>query len=115
MRTIKATKSPVLASNDEKRGIYLKGHRRMVTGLIVTPTSQISLGRERKRLISVMLHKVLIGTLGAEQMGYFKGIIGFCLAIEPAFITRMRRKYGNEPIDRVLAFAPLPRSLSSAP
>ncbi len=62
MRTIKATKSPVLASNDEKRGIYLKGQRRMVTGLIVTPTNEISIGRERKRLISVMLHKVLIGS-----------------------------------------------------
>jgi RNA-directed DNA polymerase len=110
IRTIKAIKSPVLSSNDEKRGIYLKGQRRMVTGLIVTPTNEISIGRERKRLISVMLHKVLIGTLSVEQMGYLKGMIGFSLAIEPTFVTRMRRKYGNEPIDRVLAFTPIPRT-----
>jgi hypothetical protein len=109
MRTITATKSPMLASNDEKRGIYLKGQRRMVTGLIVTPTGEISIGRERKRLISVMLHKVLIGTLNAEQMGYLKGMVGFCLANEPELITRMRRKYGNETIHRVLAFTPQPR------
>ena len=109
MRIIKATKSPVLASNDEKRGIYLKGQRRMVTGLILTPVSEISIGRERKRLISVMFHKVLIGALNAEQMGYLKGMVGFCLANEPEFITRMRRKYGNETIDRVLTFTAPPR------
>jgi RNA-directed DNA polymerase len=78
MRTIQATRSPVLVMNDEKRGIYLRGQRRMVTGLIVTPTGEISIGRERKRLISVMLHKVLIGALNAEHMSYLKGMIGFC-------------------------------------
>ena len=53
--------------------------------------------------------------LSPEQMSYLKGMTGFCLAVEPTFITRMRRKYGNEPIDRVLAFAPLPKRLFSAP
>ena len=109
MRTLRAMRSPVLATNDEKRGIYLKGQRRMVTGLLLTPVGEISIGRERKRLISVMLHKVLIGTLNAAQMGYLKGMVGFCLANEPEFITRMRRKYGNNTVDRVLAFTPQPK------
>jgi RNA-directed DNA polymerase len=102
-RIIKETKSPLLTTHDEKRGIYLKGQRRMVTGLIITPNSEISIGRERKRLISVMLHKVLIGTLDAAQMGYLKGMCGFCLGNEPSFISRMRRKYGNDVVDRVLS------------
>jgi RNA-directed DNA polymerase len=59
--------------------------------------------------MSVMLHKVLISALDAKQMGYLKGMVGFCLANEPEFITRMRRKYGNDTIDRVLAFTPQPR------
>jgi RNA-directed DNA polymerase len=80
----------------------------MVTGLIITPNSEISIGRARKRLISVMLHKVRIGALGAEQMGYLKGLCGFCLGNEPTFISRMRRKYGNDVLDRVLSFTPPP-------
>jgi hypothetical protein len=109
MHTINATRSPMLAMNDQKRGIYLKGQKRMVTGLIVTPNGEISIGRERKRLISVMLHKVLLGTLNTEQMSYLKGMCGFCLANEPEFISRMRHKYGNDIVARVLAFTPPPR------
>jgi RNA-directed DNA polymerase len=108
LRIINDTRSPALTSNDQKRGIYLKGQRRMVTGLIITPNGEISIGRERKRLISVMLHKVLIGTLDIAQMGYLKGMCGFCLGNEPLFISRMRRKYGNEVVDRVLSFTPQP-------
>jgi hypothetical protein len=59
-RIVKATKSPKLGFNDEKCGIYLRGQRRMVTGLVITPTEDISIGRERKRLISAMLHHVSI-------------------------------------------------------
>jgi RNA-directed DNA polymerase len=109
LRIIKDTKSPALTFNDEKRGIYLKGQRRMVTGLLITPNREISIGRERKRLISVMLHKVLIDALDPSQMGYLKGMCGFCLGNEPSFISRMRRKYGGDVVDRVLSFMPPPR------
>jgi RNA-directed DNA polymerase len=62
-RTIRAMRHPRLTLNEEKRGLYLKGQRRMVTGLIVTPDREISIGRERKRLISAMLHRAAHGTL----------------------------------------------------
>jgi RNA-directed DNA polymerase len=109
--TIKNTKSPVLTMNSEKRGLYLKGQRRMVTGLILTPNGEISIGRERKRLISVMLHKIEVSTLNSRQMSYLKGMLGFSLATEPDFISRMRRKYGNDVVNRVLAFTSPPRAV----
>jgi hypothetical protein len=109
--SIQNTRSPSLTMNNEKRGLYLKGQRRMVTGLIVTPSGEISIGRERKRLISVMLHKIIVSTLNSRQMSYLKGMLGFCLATEPEFISRMRRKYGNDVVDRVLAFTPPPRAV----
>lgn len=103
-RILRATKSPNLTLNQSKRGIYLKGQRRMVTGLIITPDKKISIGRERKRLISVMLHKVLLGSLDTDHTQYLKGILGFCVANEPEFVTRMRAKYGSPVVDRVLQF-----------
>jgi hypothetical protein len=95
-------KSPRLKFNDEKRGLYGKGQRRMVTGLILTPEEKVSIGRERKRLISAMLHKVALGKADSEHIGKLKGYLGFCVAVEPTFVSSMRSKYGNQLIDRIL-------------
>jgi RNA-directed DNA polymerase len=103
-RAIGAMRHPKLTLNEDKRGLYLRGQRRMVTGLIVTPTQEISIGRERKRLISAMLHRASLAVLGRAEMGRLKGLLGFCLATEPAFIGRMRSKYGDDVIERVLRF-----------
>lgn len=106
IRIIKGGRSPTLTFNDEKRGVYLKGQRRMVTGLVITPQNTISIGRERKRLISVMLHKVVLGVADINHLNYLKGMLGFCIGSEPQFVTRMRRKYGSAVVDFVLHFTP---------
>lgn len=103
-RIVRTTRSPKLSFNEEKSGTYLRGQRRMVTGLVITPTGEISIGRARKRLISAMLHHVLAGLSDAESMGRLKGLLGFCLANEPSFVSRMRTKYGNDVLNRVLRF-----------
>jgi RNA-directed DNA polymerase len=111
MQILRRMKSPVLTLNDEKRGIYLRGQRRMVTGLIVTPVGSVSIGRERKRLLSAMMHKALLGESDSEQMNHLKGMLGFCLGNEPEFVSRLRVKYGDEFVDRVLRFTPVPRRM----
>jgi RNA-directed DNA polymerase len=103
-KIMRATRSPKLKFNEEKCGVYLRGQRRMVTGLILTPTKQISIGRERKRLISAMLHHVLVNRSSVEEMGRLKGLLGFCLANEPSFVSRMREKYGSAVLDSALRF-----------
>lgn len=101
-REIDQLRFPKLKFNQKKRGIYHKGQRRMVTGLVVTPAGQISIGRERKRFISVLLHKFSIGELSIERTGILKGLLGFTIANEPAFVDRMRLKYGDQIINGVL-------------
>lgn len=103
-RSISRTKTPRLTFNDEKRGIYQKGQKLMVTGLVITPVGEISVGRERKRTISAMLHKVKIGEIDPPRILKLRGLIGFVLATEPEFVNRMRSKYGNALIDTVLRF-----------
>jgi hypothetical protein len=78
----------------------------MVTGLKITPVGAVSIGRERKRLISVKLHKVALGEDDLKHLNYLKGMLGFCLANEPEFVSRLRVKYGNDVVDRVLRFTP---------
>jgi retron-type reverse transcriptase len=101
--TLTKWKSPKLKINEKKRGIYTKGQRRMVTGLIVTPEGKVSIGRDRKRLISSLLHKFSLNQLGLDDIGYLKGMLGFTIANEPMFVNRMREKYGNEVVNRVLS------------
>jgi hypothetical protein len=103
-RAVRALRSPKLTFNEEKRGLYRKGQRRMVTGLIVTPTRQVSIGRSRKRLISAMLHRSAHGLLGPLERSRLKGFLGFTVANEPDFIGRLRLKYGNEAVDAALRF-----------
>jgi RNA-directed DNA polymerase len=101
-REVSRMHSPKLIFNDEKRGLYRMGQRRMVTGLIVTPTRQVSIGRQRKRMISALLHRCSLGQLDADQMGLLKGLLGFTIANEASFVGRMRKKYGDTVVDRVL-------------
>jgi retron-type reverse transcriptase len=96
------TKYPKLLFNDEKRGLYTTGTRRHVTGLNITPTGTLSIGRDRKRMISAMLHKYLIGVLSPEDVGKLKGYLSFAWDCEPQFVERMKAKYGTKLIDTVI-------------
>src|SRR5436190_12079350 len=107
-KTLKSCKTPKLKINENKRGIYTSGQRRLVTGLVLTPNGDVSIGRERKRKISTLLHLFGLGRLNMDQLGYLKGMLGFSIANEPDLVGRMRRKYGNEIVDGVLK-ARLPR------
>jgi RNA-directed DNA polymerase len=104
LKTVKSLKSPKLTFNEEKRGLYKKGQRRMVTGLIITPNRQVSIGRERKRLISSMLHKSSHNLLNLLERSHLKGLLGFSVANEPDFLGRLRAKYGSDVIDSALSF-----------
>jgi RNA-directed DNA polymerase len=113
-RTIVArAESPRLTFNEEKRGIYTSGQKRMVTGLVLTPAGKISIGRERKRQISSMLHKSTLGKLDQKSIATLKGLLGFCIATEPDFVSRLRGKYGNSAVDAILRYH-IPRILSRA-
>jgi RNA-directed DNA polymerase len=99
-----STSSPRLIFNDEKRGVFTPRLRRMVTGLVITPEGRVSLGRQRKRQISAMLHHASIGKITSDRMARLKGLLGFSIANEPDFVSHMRNKYGSETMDRVLRY-----------
>ena len=107
-KIVKSLKSPKLYFNIEKRGLYTKGQRRMVTGLIITPDRHVSIGRERKRLISAMLNRSSHSLLNPLERSRLKGLLGLCVATEPHFLGRMRIKYGDEVVNAAMRFyAPL--------
>lgn len=101
-KTLRETKRPKLSLNEQKRGLFTKGQRRLVTGLVVTPTGTVSIGRERKKLISSLIHRFSLDELDAKRIGYLKGMLGFAIANEPEFVERMRVKYGEAVVTQIL-------------
>jgi hypothetical protein len=107
---LKRSPTPKLKVNEEKRGVFTSGRKRLVTGLVITPTAAVSIGRKRKRMISALIHKYTLHQLDITQVGYLKGMLGFAIANEPEVLNRMRKKYGREIVDQIIR-THIPRKL----
>ena len=100
---IKNLKYPSLIFNNKKTTHLSKKHQRRVTGLILTNDGDISLGRSRKREISLMIYKYIKGYLSDKELDKLQGLLGFAKGVEPIFIQRMNAKYTNEVISKIFS------------
>ncbi len=87
--------------NTEKTIYSSKAFNRHITGVTITNNGKLSVGREKKRLISSMLHRLSLNMLNDEQIEQLKGQLAHTKNIEPDFINRMQKKYGHDTINRV--------------
>ena len=92
---IEETKSPNLELNDDKTVYASKKNGRRVTGVILTNDYNLSIGRDKKRLIRSMLDHFRKGSLVEEDIAKLQGYLRFANDIEPDFILRMSEKYKN--------------------
>lgn len=81
--------------NSAKTIFTSKAHNRHVTGVTLTNEGGLSIGRERKRLISSMIHKSQYNKLNSEEASKLLGLISYATHIEPDFFERMVKKYGE--------------------
>ena len=93
---------PRLVLNDKKTTHLSKKYQRRVTGVVITNEGALSIGKDRKRLISAMIHRFAAGQLPAPAIFELQGLLGFAIDIEPAFLVGMRAKYGSPIIDAIL-------------
>jgi RNA-directed DNA polymerase len=91
---LKHRSHPVLQINEEKTVFTSRKRRRLVTGLVLTPSGSISLGRHRKRYIKSLVFRKSQGHLLPEQVAYLKGMLSYAESVEPSFVEALRRKYG---------------------
>lgn len=92
---------PKLRLNQKKTIFLSKKHQRRVTGLILSNEGKVSLGRDRKRMISALVHKYTINKLSDEKKFHLQGLLSFASDIEPLFVARLRGKYGSNVIDEI--------------
>lgn len=87
--------------NDLKTCFSSKAHNRHITGITINNDDELSIGRDRKRLISAMINNYKKETLPSEDFEYLRGILSFANNIEPDFISRMKRKYGKDTLLKI--------------
>lgn len=100
---ILSLKYPNLFLNHDKSIQLSNKNRRRVTGLIITNQQRISVGRDRKRMVTSMIHKFSIGELRAEDIFYLQGMLGFIKSVEPNFLVSMNRKYGHDLLTKIIS------------
>lgn len=93
--TLQTIKYPKLTLNNKKTIFASKANRRIVTGLIITNDDNISVGREKKRIIRSQVCHFLKGNLSEKERGQLKGMIAFIQDVEPFFLMQLKKKYGD--------------------
>lgn len=102
---------PRLTLNRKKTIHASKKNQRRITGLVITNDGKVSLGRDRKRKISVMIHKFSEGKLPQEEIPYLQGLLGLAEDVEPIFSSRMRAKYGIIVLSELFQFRSPPKEI----
>lgn len=105
---VKEIDTPRLRINEEKTVLATKKVRRMVTGLVLADDGLVSLGRDRKREIRAALHRYMVGGLDVAARAQLAGRLAFVNSVEPSFLMRLSRRYGQDSIERLKAFLPPP-------
>lgn len=101
MNLCERLKSPALTINQTKTVRVSKRDARRVTGLILTNDQKVSVGHEQKRQIRAWVHHFLTNRLDAEQTVRLRGMLNYVNSVEPAFVRRLRKKYGARAIKRL--------------
>lgn len=98
-KIIDSMEYPTLKLNVAKTKLASKSTSRRVTGLVLTNEGQLSIGRDRKRLISAMVHHALNGRSDGSTLAHLAGLLSFASDVEPEFITSLHLKYGKNNIE----------------
>lgn len=98
---IRHLRHPRLKLNAEKTTFITTQHRRIVTGVTLTNDGSLSLGRDRKRLMSAQVHHASLGKLSSHEVIKLAGHLAFANVVEPDFLIRLRERYGSGIIDRI--------------
>lgn len=101
IHTVLSVHAPKLRFNDSKKIDVSKKTRRVVTGLVLTPERNISVGRELKRSIKTQIYLYTAGALPDVSIPHLCGLVSYVKDVEPRFYESLRQKFGSELMERL--------------
>lgn len=84
--------------NEKKTVLATKKYRRTVTGLVISNEGTVSIGHEKKRNVRAAVHHAIQGKLDDEELRKLGGVLSFIQDVEPAYLNRLKQKYGEKVI-----------------
>lgn len=91
-----------ISVNENKTVFTSTKHNRHVTGITLSNDGKLSVGREKKRDISAMVHHFKLGCLSEEKTSNLKGQLSFISDVEPQYLQILSKKYGDETISALI-------------
>jgi len=101
-KLLKESFGGLISVNESKTVFSSKAHNRHVTGVTITNDDKLSIGRERKRYISSLIHQFSLSQMSGEDVSYLQGLFAFACDIEPIFKDRMIKKYSADTIEALV-------------
>jgi hypothetical protein len=98
--------SPQLTINNAKTVFTSKKHKRVAAGLVLTSDGRLSIGRKKKRSIRTQIYLYSSDMLPLDEISYLRGYLAFVKSVEPDFLMSVRRKFGDDVINRLLSVEP---------
>ncbi|WP_279482102.1 retron St85 family RNA-directed DNA polymerase [Aureimonas sp. SK2] len=105
-QAVKEAGFPKLQLNKEKTTLVTTRFSRRVTGLTLANDGRVTIGSERKRWIRSALHHLSIGTISLSDRERLSGLLAFANGVEPAYLDKLKKDYGEEFIDDTLRIKP---------
>lgn len=92
-QTLQSIKYPKLSINEKKTVFSSKAHNRHVTGVTLSNSGEISLGRSKKRSLRTQVYLFSRGKLSLKEAAALQGYIAFSNSVEPKFVESLLEKY----------------------
>ena len=100
---------PLLTINENKTVFTSRKRLRRITGLVLTPDRKVSIGRRAKRNLRRMIFLYSQDELSATDVAYMRGYLAFVRSVEPDVISRLKSKYGDDVLMRIMGEDLVPR------
>lgn len=96
---------PRLTINEDKTVFTSKKNNRTLTGLVLSNSGSVSIGRERKREIRSLANHYSRGLLVPEKIAHLRGLLAFTLSIDRAFNAAIERMIGPKKYEELMGSA----------
>lgn len=99
-------KYPRLSLNTDKTVFTSKKRNRQLTGLVLASDGRVSLGRDKKRELRVMVHRASIGQLSETEVQRLRGLLAYVQSVEPTFLRSLERMIGEGKLSALIRRQP---------
>lgn len=97
---------PRLTVNTDKTVRATRRYGRYVTGLTLANDGSVGIGRKKQDVIRSKVHKSIHGILNPSQLESLAGTLAFVKSVDPEFLSKLRRKYGESTIQQIMSIKP---------